>query len=81
MVVSDGSKKLVLGVSICSVSRIILGPLKHVLHLVWNAYVISTAIRTALKVARGSESVPLALVLLALVLLALVLLVLELRCY
>ena len=34
------------------VSRIILGPPKHVLHLVWSAFVISTAIRTALKVAQ-----------------------------
>ena len=31
--------------------RIILGPPKHVLHLVWSAFVIYTAIRTALKVA------------------------------
>ena len=30
----------------------IVGPPKHVLHLVWSAYVLSTAIRTALKVAR-----------------------------
>ena len=29
--------------------RIILGPPKHVLHLVWSPYVIYTAIRTALK--------------------------------
>ena len=27
------------------------GPPKHVLHLVWSAYVISTAVRTASKVA------------------------------
>ena len=32
-------------------SRIILGPLKHVLHLVWSAFVKYTANRTALKVA------------------------------
>ena len=31
--------------------RIILGPLKHVLHLVWSAFVKYTANRTALKVA------------------------------
>ena len=31
--------------------RIILGPPKHVLHLVWSPYVIYTAIRIALKVA------------------------------
>ena len=31
------------------VSRIILGPPKHVLHLVWSAYFISTAVRTALN--------------------------------
>ena len=30
-----------------------LEPLKHVLHLIWSAYVISTANRTALKIARG----------------------------
>ena len=35
--------------------RVILGPPKHVLHLVWSAYIISTAIRTALKVARRSR--------------------------
>ena len=35
--------------------RIILGPQKHVLQLVWSAYVLSTAIRTALKIARGSQ--------------------------
>ena len=35
--------------------RIILGPPKHVLHLVWSAYVLSTAIRTALKVARTAQ--------------------------
>ena len=35
--------------------RIILGPPKHVLHLVWSAYVLSTAIGTALKIARGSQ--------------------------
>ena len=35
--------------------RIILGPPKHVLHLVCSAYVLSTAIRTALKVARGTR--------------------------
>ena len=29
--------------------RIILGPPKHVLHLVWSPFVIYTAIRTALK--------------------------------
>ena len=34
------------------VSRIILGPPKHVLHLVWSAYFISTALKTALKVAQ-----------------------------
>ena len=33
------------------VSRIILGPSNHVLHLVWSVYFISTAVRTALKVA------------------------------
>ena len=37
------------------VSRIILGPSKHVLHLVWSAYFISTAVRTALKVARTPQ--------------------------
>ena len=37
------------------VSRIILGPSKHVLHLVWSAYFISTAVRTALKVARRPQ--------------------------
>ena len=36
-------------------SRIILGPPKHVLHLVWSAYFISTAVRTALKVARTPQ--------------------------
>ncbi len=35
--------------------RIILGPPKHVLQLVWSAYVLSTAIRTALKVAWGTR--------------------------
>ena len=30
--------------------RIILGPPKQVLHLAWRAFVISTAIRTALEV-------------------------------
>merc|ERR1712198_551504 len=37
------------------VSRIILGPPKHVLHLVWSAFFISTAVRTALKVARTPQ--------------------------
>ena len=37
------------------VSRIILGPSKHVLHLVWSVYFISTAVRTALKVARTPQ--------------------------
>merc|ERR1712082_133615 len=37
------------------VSRIILGPSKHVLHLVWSAYFISTAVRTALKEARTPQ--------------------------
>ena len=37
------------------VSRIILGPQKHVVHLVWSAYFISTAVRTALKVARTPQ--------------------------
>ena len=37
------------------VFRIILGPPKHVLHLVWSAYFISTAVRTALKVARTPQ--------------------------
>ena len=37
------------------VSGIILGPPKHVLHLVWSAYFISTAVRTALKVARTPQ--------------------------
>merc|ERR1712055_339418 len=37
------------------VSRIVLGPPKHVLHLVWSAYFISTAVRTALKVARRPQ--------------------------
>ena len=32
---------------------IILGPPKHVLHLVWSAFVKSTAMRTALKIAQG----------------------------
>ena len=31
------------------------GPPKHVLHLVWSAYFISTAVRTALKVARTPQ--------------------------
>ena len=35
--------------------RIILGPPKHVLHLVWSVPDISTAIRTALKVARTAQ--------------------------
>ena len=35
--------------------RIILGPPKHVLHLVWSAYVLSTTIRKALKVARRTR--------------------------
>ncbi len=35
--------------------RIILGPQKHVLHLVWSANVLSTAIGTTLKIARGSQ--------------------------
>ena len=35
--------------------RIILGPPKHVLHLVWSAYIISTAIRAALKIAQRSR--------------------------
>ena len=38
------------------VSRIILGPPKHVLPLVWSAYFISTAVRTAFKVARTLKS-------------------------
>ena len=37
------------------VSRIILGPPNHVLHLVWSVYFISTAVRTALKVARTPQ--------------------------
>ena len=37
------------------VSGIILGPPKHVLHLVWSAYFISTAVRTALKVAQTPQ--------------------------
>ena len=37
------------------VSRIILRPPKHVLHLVLSAYFISTAVRTALKVARTPQ--------------------------
>ena len=37
------------------VSRIILGPPKHVLHLVWSVYFISTAVRTAFKVARTPQ--------------------------
>ena len=32
------------------------GPPKHVLHLVWSAYIISTAIRAALKIAEGPKS-------------------------
>ena len=35
--------------------RIIVGPPKHDLHLVWSAYFISTAVRTALKVARTPQ--------------------------
>ena len=36
--------------------RIVLGPPKHVLHLVWSVFVvIYTAIRTALKEARGAR--------------------------
>ena len=35
--------------------RIIVGPPKHVLHLVWSAYVFFTAIGTALKIALGSQ--------------------------
>ena len=31
------------------------GPPKHVLHIVWSAVVISTAIRTFLNVARGAR--------------------------
>ena len=31
------------------------GPPKYVLHLVWSAFVLSTAIRTALKVAIGVQ--------------------------
>ena len=57
--VSGGSEKtilLFLKKSIFQrVSRIILGPPKHVLHLVWSAYFISTAVRTALKVARTPQ--------------------------
>ena len=37
------------------VSRIILGPPKHVLHLVWSAYFIYIAVRTAFKVARTPQ--------------------------
>ena len=37
------------------VSRIVLGPPKHVLHLVWSAYFISSAVGTALKVARTPQ--------------------------
>ena len=33
------------------VFQYVSGPPKHVLHLVWSAYVISTAVRTASKVA------------------------------
>ena len=36
--------------------RIILGPQKHVLHLVWSVLGISTAIKTALKVAPTGSS-------------------------
>ena len=36
--------------------RIILGPPKHVLHLVWSQFVIFTATRTALKVACKAQS-------------------------
>ena len=36
--------------------RIILGPAKHVLHLVWSVLGISTAIKTALKVAPTGSS-------------------------
>ena len=36
--------------------RIILGPPKHVLHLVWSVLGISTAIKTALKVAPTGSS-------------------------
>ena len=37
--------------------RIILGPPKHVLHLIWSAFVISTAIRTPLKEVGGAQIV------------------------
>ena len=53
--VSEGSKKTILLfwkiIFFQRACRIILGPQKHVLHLVWSPYVIYTAIRTALKVA------------------------------
>ena len=51
--VGEGSKKTILlfwKVFFQRACRIILGPLKHVLHLVWSAFVKYTANRTALKV-------------------------------
>ena len=53
--VGEGSKKTILlfwkKYFFQRACRIILGPLKHVLHLVWSAFVKYTANRTALKVA------------------------------
>ena len=53
--VSEGSEKTILlfwkSIFFQRACRIILGPPKHVLHLVWSAFVKYTANRTALKVA------------------------------
>ena len=35
--------------------RTSLGPPKHILHLVWSSFVVSTANRTALKAATGAQ--------------------------
>ena len=61
--VSEGSKKTkvfqkqnsILENNFQWACRIILGPPKHVVHLVWSAYIISTAIRAALKIAQRSR--------------------------
>ena len=42
-------------ITITSFTHALLGHPKHVLHLVWSAYFISTAVRTALKVARTPQ--------------------------
>ena len=36
-------------------NKTIIGPPKHVIHLVWSASVIPTAIKTALKVAQNGH--------------------------